>query len=434
MVNQMWVRSIPWLRDLPAAPRRRVAVGLLLILLVVVFKFLTGSESGDAVTTIALGQPLGSSALVVDSRTHHLFVATMAVPRAAPPTSRINVLDTRTATVRATIDVGTNLLPLALDDRLDHLVVASSTALDGGVVRLLDGQTGAIVGSVVIGQPPISLAVNGQAARIYVASGARSTCSSVDCGSTPTVVSVFDAHTLRLLHTMIMSRSLGDLRVDERRGRVFVPTIAGLVVLDADGDRVQQILPGRTVLAVDPLTGHVVVTTADGIAMLDVDTRRLLWRRQELVAGATVDGQTGNVLVMPVATNTVEMLSATTGAVLHAVTVGRLPVSIVVDTGASRVYVVNHDDHNISVLDTLNCRVRRTIPVGPYPVAIVLDPAAHRAIVENTSTYVLRRQDLRSWMPGMIRRWLPFLPGLPVRTIPTVPTSSSVSVLDTSHL
>ncbi len=416
----------------PARLRRPLAIGLLLVLIAVIAAFLIRIEAGDAVVTVALGQPLGSTAMVVDSSTHRAFVATMTQPIAAPPVSRIVMLDTRTASVLKTIEVGTNLLPLALDERLDRLVVASSTVVNSGVVRLLDGRTGAIVRSAALQQPPISLAVNGRAARIYVAVGAWSTCSTTACNLQPTIVSVLDAHTLRLLHTETLSRSLGDLRVDEYRGRVFVPTSAGLVVLDAGG-RVQRVLQGLAVLAIDQRTGHVMITTTDGIAMLDVDTGRLLWRRQELVSAATVDGKSGSVLVLPVATNTVEVLSSTTGAVLHTVAVGKLPVAIVVDSRAGRAYVANHDDHSISLLDTASWRVQRTVPVAPYPLSVSLDSAAHRVIVENTSISVQRQQGMQAWIPAALRQWLPLQPGASLGAISPEPTSS-VSVVDVSRL
>jgi YVTN family beta-propeller protein len=143
-----------------------------------------------------------------------------------------------------------------------------------------------------------------------------------------------------------------------------------------------------------------------------------------------VDGKSGSVLVLPVATNTVEVLSGTTGAALHTVAVGRLPVAIVLDSPAGRAYVVNHDDHSVSLLDTGNWRVQRTVPVAPYPLSVSLDSAARRVIVENASISLQQQQDMQAWIPAALRQWLPFLQGVSHGAIST----SSVSVVDASRL
>ena len=126
---------ITWMRR----PAFRPAVIVLMLLAAGAVAVQGFRRTEPVVATIALGQPIGSSAMVVDSRTHRAFVATMTTAAAAPPTSRINVLDTHTGALLPPVVVGINLLPLVLDDRHDHVVVATSTLANTGIVRLLDG-------------------------------------------------------------------------------------------------------------------------------------------------------------------------------------------------------------------------------------------------------------------------------------------------------
>lgn len=411
---------------------RPVAISLLLALAASLAWDLWPSEPAVS-TTIALGQPLGSNAMVIDGRTHRAFIATMTMAAAAPPTSRINVLDTRTGALLPPVTVGINLLPLALDERSDHVVVATSTLANSGLVRLLDGRSGAILRSAAFSQAPTALAVDGQSERIFVAGGSSGVCTTATCRSNPAMISVLDARTLRVLRVVTLGQVLGSIAVDERRGRVFVPTIDGLVVLDAVDGRVRATLPAEYVLAIDQQTGHILVGTNDGLGMVDLRGARFLWFRREVAASTMVDARTGDVLLIPVASNAVEVVDGASGRLLRTIRVGDLPVSVTLDARIGRAFVANHDDHTVSVLDARRWRVLRTIPVGPYPTTVLVDEGAHRAIVENTSAYV-SRSDVWDWAPPQVRRWLPFLPLLSSHVIPPVPTSSSVTMLDTSHL
>lgn len=411
---------------------RPVAISLLLALAAGLVWGLWPAQPAVS-TTIALGQPLGSNAMVVDAHTHRAFIATMMMSPAAPPTSRINVLDTRTGALLPPVIVGVNLLPLALDDRSDHVVVATSTLANSGLVRLLDGTTGAIVRSVALSQVPTALAVDSRTERIFVVGGSNGVCTTAACRANPALLSVLDARTLRVLRAATLSQTLGAIAVDERRGRVFVPTIGGLLVLDAADGRVRATLPAEYVLAVDEQTGHIVVGTNDGLGMVDLRGGRFLWFRREVAASTMVDARTGNVLLIPVASNAVEVVNGASGRLMRTIRVGGLPVSMTIDARIGRAFVANHDDHTVSVLDVRSWRVLQTVPVGPYPTTVLVDASAHRAIVENTSAYV-SRSDMWGWAPPQVRRWLPFLPLLPSRVIPAVPTSSSVTMLDTSHL
>lgn len=383
--------------------------------------------------TIALGQPLGSNAMAVSLRTHRTFIATM-MTGAGLPVSRINVLENRTGVLLPPVVVGANLLPLALDRRDDHVVVATSTPANSGIVRLLDGTTGAIVRSATLGDIPTALAVDGRTGRIFVASGSSGVCTTAECRAQPTIMRLLDASTLHVLRSVTIGQLSGDMMVDERRGRVFVPTIDGLLVLDGSSGRVRASIPGHSLLALDGRTGRVLVRDDGGMGLLDVARGRYLWFRRELVTSAVVDGRSGNVLVIPTTSNTVEVVAGANGRVLHTIRVGALPVSIALDAPAARAFVANHDDHTISVLDTASWRVRRTISVGPYPDAIIVDDGVNRVVVENTSTYVLLKGDAWRWLPPAVRHWLPFLPSPLVRSIPPVPAGSSVSLLDLAHV
>jgi len=154
-----------------------------------------------------------------------------------------------------------------------------------------------VVRTVPVGQGPGNLAVDHATQRVFVLDGqiADGTSSAAQSG-----VSVLDAHTGQLLHTLLFARSthvVPPLVVDERRGHVFLlansaidaqgnPTGTGsLLVLDATTGRLQRTIrigPTVDALAMDAPAARIYIGLVDRnsapteqILVLDTTTERV---------------------------------------------------------------------------------------------------------------------------------------------------------------
>jgi hypothetical protein len=68
--------------------------------------------------------------------------------------------------------------------------------------------------------------------------------------------------------------------------------------------------------------------------------------------------------------------------------------------------------------------------VGRHPYALAVDEATARLFVVNTNSGCVPA-DRFGWIPGSLRRWLPFISQPPK---PRCNMPGSVTVIDTSHL
>jgi DNA-binding beta-propeller fold protein YncE len=114
------------------------------------------------------------------------------------------------------------------------------------------------------------------------------------------------------------------------------------------------------------------------------------------------------------------------GRKLRTVAVGKNPRAIAIDERRGRVFVVTAGDADpvrsciptehgaVSVLDARTGRVLRIIPIGVAPTAIAVDERTGRAFVLNAGGAMsIRAADGWSWLPGWLRRRLPFIPAAP---------------------
>jgi len=102
-----------------------------------------------------------------------------------------------------------------------------------------------------------------------------------------------------------------------------------------------------------------------------------------------------------------------------------------VDDRGSHVFVLDNDlgatlNGTVSVLDAVSGRLVRRIVVGPEPTGVSVDERTGRAVVLNQGG-VVAADDPWSWMPGALRRSLPFIPP---RRSATRAVPASVSIVD----
>jgi len=231
-------------------------------------------------------------------------------------------------------------ISLAVDDHIGRIFVLNGTSLS-----VLDATSGLLQHTFptgVRGAPP-------SGGRVVVIAG-RSNSRLVVTNYDPTVVSILDAQTGKLLHALRVGAQLGPVAVDTRTRRLFV---------------------------VDQFNEH------GRVSVLDADTGALL--RTTTVGNfpgkVVVDERTGRLFVLNRIDSSVSVLDARTGLLLRTVAVGDAAIDLAVDTPGGRVFVASR--LSVSVLDATSGVVQRTLPAGRNPTAIAVDERAERVIVAN---------------------------------------------------
>ncbi len=231
-------------------------------------------------------------------------------------------------------------ISLAVDDRIGRIFV-----LNGASLSVLDATSGLLQRTFQTGVRG-ALPSEGSVAVIEGRSNSRLVVTNYD----PTVVSILDAQSGKLLHALRVGAQLGPVAVDTRTRRLFV---------------------------VDQFNEH------GRVSVLDADTGTLL--RTTTVGNfpgkVVVDERTGRAFVLNRIDSSVSVLDARTGLLLRTVAVGEAAIDLAVDTLDGRVFVASR--LGVSVLDATSGIVQRTLPAGRNPTAIAVDERAGRVIVAN---------------------------------------------------
>ncbi len=361
-------------------------------------------------TAIVQPFPSDPSALAVDPRTGHTFVALLSP---GPGPGAVAMLDTRSGTLLRTVPVGYNPSALAVATRAGRVFVLNSDP----TVSVLDAVSGAPVRTLALRALPYALAVDERAAQVFL--------DTADGG-----LEVLSARTGVLLHSLPLGGHPGAIVVDPPRWRVVVSTDTAtqeqVVVLDArHGHRLHTIVvgtaPGKegAEMALDERSGQAFVAQplSGRVSLLDVGRGRILGVLP-VAPGDAVGGilaLAGRLVVVGADGASVAVLDARTGRLLRTEAVGPLPADLTPAAQAGRVLVVCRGATTaggaltgpgyVAVLDVRAAAVRLR-PVGGVPVAVAADSATGRIIVANRRGLALPGA---SWVPGWLRRWLPFL-------------------------
>lgn len=254
---------------------------------------------------------------------------------------------------------------VAVDGRAGRAFVAGFDA-GGGVVTVVDTHGGRIIRTLHMGGLIQSVAIAGRVDRAFVVSRGRQTINSLlPISST---VSMWEARTGRLLHTLAVGAEASTALVDDASGHVFVAIV---------GARKPDYSP----------------VGLGSIAMLDARTGvldrtvRVGWRPVALA----VDTQTARVFVANGGSNDVSVLDTRSGRVVQTIPVGRGPQAIVVDEKTARVFVANAQEGTVSVLDARSGALVRTVPCGLGNDALAVDVRRGRVLV--TSIHGVRVLD-----------------------------------------
>jgi DNA-binding beta-propeller fold protein YncE len=122
------------------------------------------------------------------------------------------LLDEHTGVVH-TVPVSGSLGPLAVDERTGYVFVANQ---DDSSVSMVDAASGRIAHTLALGLPPRALAVDQRRDRVVVLTS-EEFVPAAPIGQ----VQVLDGQTGRRLHTMAVGADANALALDERTGKVF---------------------------------------------------------------------------------------------------------------------------------------------------------------------------------------------------------------------
>ncbi len=347
----------------------------------------------------------------------------------------ILVLDARTRRTLRTLRVDASRA-LTIDERsglLYTLPFAPGTVSGGTTpLRAIDPGTGRTVRTINLpgggqGFGWGTLAIDGRGTRLVVARtlfGPSRVSPSMD------VVDLTRGRLLR--HTPLPGAGGGyytSALIDEARGRAVLRTGAGVAVLDLRSGALLRVTPlgaGLGTIVEDTRTGRVFTTTLG--AMRTVTTR-------------TSNGSSSTSV--PAGVGSLQTLDARTGALLHTLPIDLATTGVMVDERRGRVYVLSvgaADAHNeltrpgtLSVVDERSGQVVRTLATGAVPFSLTLDRRADRLLLECIGPIGgTAPDDPWGWIPGPVRRLLPFIPRPPAPT-PRTP-QGSVMILDTTRL
>ncbi len=375
---------------------------------------------------------MSPQAISMDERVGRVYVADFY--------GEVATLDARSGAVLNTTSVP-NFSPLSavvVDARENHAFVASYDGNGAGDVTMLDARSGALLRTISVGKMPGVLAVDERRGRLFALN------EGYVGNAYASSVSVLDTRRGRLLRTIPVGRLASALTVDARRGRVFVSSNRGVLMLDAASGRIIHVTALRgDALAVDERTDRVFVAGSGGLFTLDATSGRVLRRfvtNAGIWWGAAVDARHGYVMFRTA--RGTYLVDAHTGRLLSALPVEANPRNwAIVGRHTPRIFIpidgpvhTDNDPTSFGTVEVLNARtgrVLRTITVGLLPEMVAADERTGRVFVVNMGCPAPTHPCgdavpvAWGWVPDWLRRLLPWLP----QPAPLY-KGGSVSVLD----
>lgn len=197
------------------------------------------------------------------------------------------------------------------------------------------------------------------------------------------------------------------IAVDVKSGRVFVADGATLrlTVLDARNGAVvarDDLAQVPLAMAVDERARRVVLLASTPrqyqVDILDASSGAILSTAAvgQQAGAVAVDARRDHAFVANSGDDTVSMLDIRSGRVLRTVAVGYYPKAMAIDERRGRVFVADYGSSSVSMLDAASGRLLATIKVGAGPQALLVDEYSGRVFVTNGDAGTLSLLDARS--------------------------------------
>jgi YVTN family beta-propeller protein len=270
------------------------------------------------------------------------------------------------------VPVGAEPVSIAVNSANGRAYVANA---GDGTLTILDGNSDAVVATVLIGSHPYSVAVNSSTGKVYVThtfgdqltilDGATNTASDLKTGSSDLIA------------------------INSRTGTIYLLGYGGAVkVLDGASQKLTERPVGKHAwgLALNDVTGAVYVARIEDadLAVFKPDSANL----STLPAGAipcaiAVNSRANQLYVANYGDNSISIIDATTGRKTATIPVGRHPKAIAFDANLNLVFVANTSDGTVTVIDAASKVVIATLPAGKNPYAFAVVPGSSRLYVAN---------------------------------------------------
>jgi len=334
------------------------------------------------------------TALVLDEATGRAFVGVHSFA-----SGHVAVVDTRSGQVTREIGVAGPPLALALTQGGRRIfVLTEGTDLTGGRGRLyaLDGKSGAVQHSVLVGTNANALAVDSVQQRVLV------TAQS----GTAATLTLYNAATLAQGGRLTLETTGRPIVVVVAGAHALLATSSGRAYLIDDATlrvvRVMQVGQGVAFIGLDPAASRAFVAdqVSDTVTVLDEVTGAVLRRVPVGLtpSGLAVDAATHRVLVTNAGDGTLTLLDSRTGTTLRVVSVGTTPRGVAVDerSGLAAIPV----DEGVSIVDAATGALLRRVAVGLYPVGpIVVGGQPALALAASLDETTLHRFTLAASSP-----------------------------------
>jgi len=313
------------------------------------------------VRTVPVGlQGVGgyATAVAVDPRTGHAFVAAEPAERYSNDPGTLTTLDLSTGAILHTAPVGVGPRMVVVDSASGRVFVLNDGQVNAPhmVVTMLNAASGTLLAMIDLGQGAGALAVDETTNRVFVTNQQKNT------------VSLLNATNGHLELVVTLPGKPGAIVAAPTLGRVYLALL--------HGPSQSALIGSILITALDARTGQPVRTTDTGLTAY-------------FITALAVDERRGRLYLAPYSESSslgsVTTLDAASGHLVATTPVGKLPMAIAVDHTGGRVFVLTSSDHAVTALDAATGRYLATLPVGYAPVAIAADERSGRIFVVNSN-------------------------------------------------
>lgn len=223
------------------------------------------------------------------------------------------------------------------------------------------------------GRDPVSIAVNPQTNRFYVA-------------YPPThSVGVFDGRTNQILASLNVHQNPREVVANPSTNQIYVVCTSdggGIEVINGATNQVTSLIPIRGFTygaAVNTVTNRIYVASNEGVTVLNgADYSIVGTIPMGGIRKIAVNSLTNQVYAIDSTFNKLIVIDGGTNSVTTSVGLGAQPFALRVNPKTNRIYVVNSTDKSISVVDGLTNTVAVTLPLTFFPGEIELDSDFNR--------------------------------------------------------
>ncbi len=365
------------------------------------------------------GNGVGPSGIAVNSKTNRIYIANNS--------DNISVIDGLTNKIIDTIDGMKKVGGVAVNEVTNRIYVVNSDS-SKGTVSVIDGETHQIIATVPVGFSPVTVAVNPNTNLVYV--------STVFIDLLDNFITVIDGATNEAVSILKFETGIGGsgTRINTATNRIYIAdSLQFIYALDGDTNQIVATIEVDglfNIIGVNPTTNRIYVNNFgnDKILVIDGFTNKIIEEftieagirsvainhNSNLIYIASnnpdnniivVDGSTnkvagaidvlgdtlGGIEVNPVTnfiyvinahSNSVSIISGSTGKVIETVGVGFMPLYIGVNKSSNKVYIAGAANKVVVINSADNTKIK-TLKVGNRPGGIGVNNITNKIYVAN---------------------------------------------------